>query len=116
LERLSKELEQVKSSFEGTITRFKCEAEELNQKVKAEGEKSSKLSIALKTLRVSCFGFATRCTSRLQEIFNSVGATSEGIKHSVNNIPKALEWIEKEVNDFDEVMVGHGDFCSLVAA
>jgi hypothetical protein len=40
----------------------------------------------------------------------------EEAKHSPDNIPKALEWIEKEVEVFDEVMVGHGDFCALVAS
>jgi hypothetical protein len=62
---LSKELDQVKSSFEDTVTHFKREAEKLNQMVKAEAEKSFKLSEALKTLRDTCFGFATRCSSRL---------------------------------------------------
>jgi hypothetical protein len=27
-----------------------------------------------------------------------------------------LEFVEKEINEFDEVMEGHGDFCALVAA
>ena len=40
----------------------------------------------------------------------------EEAKLSPDDIPKALEWIENEVNDFNEVMVGHGDFCALVAA
>jgi ABC-type transporter Mla subunit MlaD len=116
LEGLSKELDQVKSTFEDTVTRFKPEAKELNQKVEAEAEKSSKLSEALKTLQETYFGFATRCSWRLREIFNSVGAVSENAKNSTDNIPKALEWVEKEVNDFDEVMRGNGDFCALVAA
>jgi hypothetical protein len=33
--------------------------------------------------------------------------------YSADDIPKALEFVEKEVNEFDEVMVGHGDFCAL---
>jgi hypothetical protein len=49
-------------------------------------------------------------------IFSLVRAALEDAKHFANNIPKALEWIEKEVNNFDEVMVAHGDFCALVAA
>jgi hypothetical protein len=48
--------------------------------------------------------------------FNFVGAASEEAKHSVDDIPKALDWIEKEIDDLDEVIVGHGDFCALVAA
>jgi hypothetical protein len=27
-----------------------------------------------------------------------------------------LEWIDREIDDLDEVIVGHGDFCALVAA
>jgi hypothetical protein len=38
------------------------------------------------------------------------------VNYSVDDIPKALEFVEKEVNEFDKVMVGHGDFCALVAA
>jgi hypothetical protein len=85
-------------------------------KVKAETEKNFKLSETLKTLQDRCFGFATQCSSRLRGIFNSVGATSEEVNHSVEDIPRALGWIEKEIEDLDEVIVGHGDFCALVAA
>ena len=36
--------------------------------------------------------------------------------YSADDIPKALEFVEKEINEFDKVMVGHGDFSALVAA
>ena len=32
------------------------------------------------------------------------------------DIPGALDWIEKEIDDLNEVIVGHGDFCVLVAS
>jgi hypothetical protein len=96
--RLSKELKDIVSHFEH-------EAKELKQNVEAKVEKSSKLSEALRMLWDTCFGFATRCSSRLREIFNSVGAVSEDVNHSIDNILKALK-----------VMVGHDDFCALVAA
>jgi acetyl-CoA carboxylase alpha subunit len=115
LEWLSKELDQVRSTFKEIVIRFEHEAKELKQKIKAEAEKSSKLSEALRVLRDTCFEFATRCSSRLREIFNSVGAVSEDAYHSANNIPKTLEYVEKEINDFSEVIVGHNDFCALVA-
>jgi prophage DNA circulation protein len=113
---LSKELEKVKLTFKDTISCYEVEAEELKQKVEAEVEKSSKLSEAFRMLRDTCFGFATRCSSRLREIFNSVGAVSEDANHSTDNILKVLEFVEKDINDFDEVMVGHNEFCALVAA
>jgi hypothetical protein len=67
-------------------------------------------------LRDTCSGFSTRCSLRLREIFNSVGAMSGEANYSTDDIPKALEFVEKEVNEFNKVMVGHGDFCALVAA
>jgi hypothetical protein len=50
----------------------------------------------------------------LRSIFNSFGATSKEAKDSIDDIPKALNWIEKEIDDLDEDIVGHGDFCALV--
>jgi hypothetical protein len=79
-------------------------------------EKSSKLYEALKMLWDTCSDFATRCFLRLCEIFNSVEAMSGEANYSANDISKALEFVKNEINEFDEVMVGHGDFCALVGA
>jgi hypothetical protein len=49
-------------------------------------------------------------------MFNSVKAMSEEANLSAKDIPGALGWIEKEIDDLDKVIVGHGDFCALVAA
>lgn len=85
-------------------------------KVKIEAEKNFKLSEALKNLQDMCFGFVTRCSSQLRSIFNSVGVALEEAKHYADDISKPLDWIEKEVDELDEVIVGHDDFCALVAA
>jgi hypothetical protein len=55
-----------------------------------------------------------RCS--IKSIFNSAGAMSEEANLSTEDILGALGWIEKEIDDLDEVIVGHGDFCALVAA
>jgi vacuolar-type H+-ATPase subunit I/STV1 len=116
LKRLSTELKKVNSIFKDATDRYEHEIKELKEKVKAKVEKSYKLTEAFRMLRDTCFGFATRCSLRLREIFNLVGVVSGDANYSTDNIPKALEFFEKEINDFDEVMVGHGDFCALVAA
>jgi hypothetical protein len=41
-------------------------------------------------------------------IFNSVGASSEEIAPSAEDIPKAFEHIENEVDALDEVITGTG--------
>jgi hypothetical protein len=52
----------------------------------------------------------------LKSIFNSVGATSQEASFSAEDIPGALECVEKEVDVLDEVITGHRDFCALVAS
>jgi hypothetical protein len=53
---------------------------------------------------------------RLKGIFSSVGAISKEIAPSAEDIPKAFEHIENEVDALDEVITGHGDFCALLAS
>jgi hypothetical protein len=53
---------------------------------------------------------------RLKEVFNSVGASSEKFKPSAENLPGIFDHIEDEVDALDEVIVGHGDFCALLAS
>jgi hypothetical protein len=52
----------------------------------------------------------------MRKIFNSVGAVSREKNCSNEDILKALDFVEKKINKFDEVMEGHGDFCALVAS
>jgi hypothetical protein len=74
------------------------------------------LSDTLKALRDKCFSLANQCTTRLKNIFNSVRAMSEEAILSVEDIPRALGCIEKEIDVIDEIIIGHGNFCALVAS
>ena len=53
---------------------------------------------------------------RLKQVFNSVGASSEKFNPSVEDLPGTFEHIEGEVDALDEVIVGHSDFCALLAS
>jgi hypothetical protein len=102
--------------LEENSNRFNRETEALNITIRAEDEKNLKLSEALKALKNKCFNFAAQCAARLKRIFNSVGAVSEETSLSPEDIPGALECIEKEVDVLDEVITGHSDFYALVAS
>jgi hypothetical protein len=52
----------------------------------------------------------------LKSIFNSVGAAFEEASLSAEDVPRALECVEKEVDILDKVITGHGDFCALLAS
>jgi hypothetical protein len=60
--------------------------------------------------------FSNRCTQRLKQVFYSVVASSEKFNPSTEDLPGAFEHIESEIDDLDEVIAGHGDFCALVAS
>jgi hypothetical protein len=85
---------------------------EVNTKI----EENSRLKEALDSLRSTCFGFVARCSSRIHEIFNSVGAAVEEGYYAPNDASRALNWVEEEVNAFDEVMKRQGDLCALIAS
>jgi hypothetical protein len=113
---MSKELKGAQTLSKENSSRFSRESEALNMTIKAEAEKNLKLSATLKALWDKCFGFATQCTTRIKNIFNSVRAMSEEANLSTEDIPGALGCIEKEIDVLDEVIIGHGDFCALVAS
>jgi hypothetical protein len=114
--KLSKELTDTQTLLEENSGRFNCETEALNMTLKVEAEKNMRLTETLRTLKEKCFNFASQCTARLKSIFNSVGAPSEEASLSAEDVPEALQCVEKEVDILNEVITGHGDFCALVAS
>jgi chromosome segregation ATPase len=95
---------------------FEQEKKNFDAKLEAEVEKSSNLQTSLKELQDKCLDFGNRCVQRLKQVFNSVGASSEKFEPLVEDLPGTIEHIEGEVDALDEVIVGHGDFCALLAS
>jgi chromosome segregation ATPase len=73
---------------------FEQEKKDFETKLEAEVEKSSNLQKSLKDLQEKCLGFGTRCIQRLKQVFNSVGASSEKFKPSVEDLPGTFDHIE----------------------
>jgi chromosome segregation ATPase len=115
-EKLSRELDEARAILEKRSERFNRDSKALNVRVEAEVKKNAKLSETITNLQDKCFGFATQCIGRLKGTFNFVGAASEEITPSTEDILGALEHIEKKVQALNEVITGHGDFCALVAS
>jgi hypothetical protein len=95
---------------------FDQEKKDLQAKYEAEADKNTKLQKSLKDLRDLCLNFGSRYVQRLKEVFSSVGANSEDITPSAEDIPNTFEHIENEVDALDEVIARHGDFCALLAS
>jgi hypothetical protein len=113
---LGKELVDAETLLEETSSQLNRESEALKMTLKVEAEKNTKHSEAQWALNERCFNFASQCNTRLKRIFNSVGAAFEEASCSAEDIPGALEYVEKEVDVLDEVITGHEDFCALVAS
>jgi hypothetical protein len=95
---------------------FEQEKKDFDAKLEAEVAKSSNLQKSLRELQDKCLNFGNRCVQRLKEVFKSVGASFEKFKPLAENLPDIFDHIEGEVDALDEVIVGHGDFCALLAS
>jgi predicted RNase H-like nuclease (RuvC/YqgF family) len=107
--RLNKELLQKSESFEQ-------ERKNLQAKYEAEAVENTKLKQSLEELRNMCLEFGSRCVQQLKKVFSLVGASAEKFTPLAENISSTFEHIEGEVEVLDEVIVGHGDFCALLAS
>jgi hypothetical protein len=114
--RLNEELLQAQVALKKNSECFKQEKQELQAKCKVEADTNTKLQESLKELRNKCLEFGSRCVQRLKGIFRSVGASSDEIVPSAEEISDTFDPIENEVDALDEVITGHGDFCALLAS
>jgi hypothetical protein len=113
--RLSEELLQTQTTLK-KLEYFEQETKELQAKYKAEADKNTKLQESLRDLRNKCLEFGNRYVQRLKGVFSSVGASSEDIAPSAEDISDTFKHIENEVDALDEVITRHGDFCALLAS
>jgi len=107
---------ELNSKLINQSKQFDQEKLELNSKLKAEVQTSSELKKALTSLQDKCLNFGNNCIGRLKKIFYSVGASSGKFNPSAENLPQAFDHIEAEIEELDEVIAGHGDFCAWVAS
>jgi hypothetical protein len=114
--RLNEELLQAQATLKKNLECFEQEKKELQAKCKAEADKNTKLQESLKELRNKCLEFGSRCVQRLKGIFSSVGASSDEIAPSAEEISNTFKHIENEVDALDEVITEHGDLCALLAS
>jgi hypothetical protein len=84
--RLHEELLQAQTILKEKSECFEQEKKELQAKYTAEADKNTKLQESLRDLRNKCLEFARRCVQWLKGVFSSVGASSEEIGPSAEDI------------------------------
>jgi hypothetical protein len=114
--RLTEELLRTQEILKKNSECLEQEKQELQAKCKVEADNNTKLQESLKELRNKCLEFGSRCVQRLKKVFCSVGASSEDITPSAEDIPNTFNHIENEVDALYEVISGHSDFYALLAS
>jgi hypothetical protein len=114
--RLNEELLKAQTTLKEKSECFEQEEKELQAKYKAQADKNTKLQESLRDRRNKCSEFATRCVQWLKGMFSLVGASSEEISPSAEDISETFKHIENEVDALDAVINGNGDFCALLAS
>jgi predicted nuclease with TOPRIM domain len=84
--RLSEELLRSQTALKEKSESFEQEKKELQAKYEAEANKNTKLQKSLKDLWTTCLEFGSCCVQRLKEVFSSVGASSNDITPSTEDI------------------------------
>lgn len=55
-----------------------------------------------------------QCSDKLKSAFTSVGAFSAEKNFICGDPEGVIKWIEGQIEEFDEVLTGKGDFCACV--
>jgi hypothetical protein len=106
----------MKADHKDDVSRLQTKAKDLELEVTMKTEENSRLREALDNLWSTCFRFVTRCSLRICEIFNSIGAATEEVDYAPNGASGCLKCVEEELNAFDEVMKGQGDFWAFITS
>jgi hypothetical protein len=59
-----------------------------------------------------CFSVAAQCCEKLKSMFSNIDTFSSDEKFICGDAEGAIKWIEGEVEAFDDVLSGRGDFCA----
>jgi hypothetical protein len=68
----------------------------------------------LRNSKEKCYFVVIHCCEKLKGIFTNIGTFSSDENFVRGDAEGAIKWIEGEIEAFDEVLTGRGDFCACV--
>jgi hypothetical protein len=108
VEDLKKKLAEMNEKFE--VAKAKQEISEM------ERSRVQKNVEELQDSKERCYETSLECTKKLKDSFAKVGAYSSEQK-IIHGDPKGvIQWIDEEVEAFDEILSDRGDFCAFPGA
>jgi hypothetical protein len=106
--RLDKKLDEVTENF--NVEQAK---REISNTERSRGQKNVE---ELRQWKEECFSVAMQCSNKLKSTFAKIGAFSMDQNFIHGDPEGVIKWIEGEVEAFDEILTGRGDFCACVGA
>jgi hypothetical protein len=78
-----------------------------------ERSRSQKNVDELRAAKEKCYEMAIECAKNLKNSFSKVGAFSSEQKFIRGNPDEVIQWINGEVEAFEEILSDRGDFCAF---
>jgi hypothetical protein len=106
VEGLEKKLDEITENF--NVEQSKREISETERLMVQKNVEE------LRQAKEECHNIAMKCSNKLKNAFVSVGAFSAEQNFIHGDLEGVIKWIEGEVEAFDEVLTGRGDFCACI--
>jgi hypothetical protein len=81
-----------------------------------ERSRAQKTVDELRAAKEKCYETAMECAKNLKNNFSKVGAFSSEQKFIHGNPDEVIQWINDEVEAFEEILSDRGDFCAFASA
>jgi chromosome segregation ATPase len=108
IENLKKKLAEINENFK--VAKAKQEISEM------ERARVQKNIEELRDFKGKCYEVSMECAKKLKDSFAKVGAYSSEQKFICGDPEGVIQWIGEEVEDFEEILCDHGDFCAFACA
>lgn len=106
---------RLKEKFDETNKQFEVEKSK-REIAEAERLRVQKIVVELRDSKEKWYYTTAQCSEKLKGMFVNIGAFSSEEEFVRGDATGAVKWIEGEVEAFDEVLTGQGDFCTCVGA
>jgi hypothetical protein len=108
IENLKKQLAETSEIFEVAMVKH-----EISEIEKSRAQKNAK---ELRNSKEKCYKISLGCAKTLKDSFAKVGAYSLEQKFICGDPDDVVQWINEEVEAYEEILSDRGDFCAFVGA
>jgi hypothetical protein len=106
------EMQELKNKVVKAIENFNVEVVK-HEICEIERSRAQKNVDELRAAKEKCYEIAMECAKNLKNNFSKVGAFSSEQKFIRGNPDEVIQWINGEIEAFEEILSDRGDFCTF---